>query len=59
MTYNPNPQNQVWVVCRDRLLATIAKWQGLYGTQKPRDVMIECPAAPKYNTAFRDPRGQN
>jgi len=27
MTYNPNPQDQGWVTCRDRLLDTIAKWQ--------------------------------
>jgi hypothetical protein len=54
-SYNPNPQNQGWVTCRDRLFATLAKWQGLYGSQKPRDVAIECAAAPRYNTQFRDP----
>ena len=49
MTYNPNPQNQGWVTCRDRLLETIAKWQKQY---RAKDVAIECPAAPRYNTSF-------
>ncbi|MBK7086887.1 MAG: J domain-containing protein [Flavobacteriales bacterium] len=52
MSYNPNPQDQGWVTCRDRLLSTIAKWQGLYGSQKPRGVTIECAAAPRYTASF-------
>lgn len=49
MTYNPNPDNQGWVVCRDRLMETIAKWQK---RNKAADVSIECPAAPRYQSAF-------
>lgn len=49
MSYNPNPQNQGWVMCRDRLLDTIAKWQKRY---KAADVTIDCPAAPRYASAF-------
>lgn len=52
MTYNPNPQDQGWVTCRDRLLDTIAKWQK---TWKARDVTISCPAAPRYTSKFREP----
>lgn len=49
MSYNPNPQAQGWVTCRDRLMDTIAKWQKRY---KATDVSIECPAAPRYASAF-------
>ncbi len=55
MSYNPNPQNQGWVTCRDRLLATIAKWQGLYSSQKPQRVVIDCAAAPRYGSSFANP----
>lgn len=51
MSYRPNPDNQGWVTCRDRLLDTIAKWQ-----KRSRAVAeINCPAAPRYNTAFATP----
>lgn len=52
MSYNPNPQNQGWVVCRDRLYETIAKWQKKY---RATDVEITCPAAPRYNTSYGTP----
>ena len=52
MSYNPNPQNQGWVTCRDRLLETIAKWQKKY---KAVGVSIECPAAPRYTSRFGSP----
>lgn len=52
MTYNPNPQDQGWVTCRDRLLDTIAKWQKKY---KAVGVTIECPAAPRYGSRFGTP----
>jgi hypothetical protein len=41
MSYNPNPQDQGWVTCRERLLETIAKWQG---RRRPLGVVIDCPA---------------
>lgn len=48
MSYRPNPDNQGWVTCRDRLYEVIAKWQ-----KRNRPVVtIECPAAPRYGTAF-------
>lgn len=52
MSYRANPDGQGWVTCRDRLLATLAQWQGLYRHQKPSGVSIECPAAPRYERAF-------
>lgn len=52
MTYNPNPQDQGWVTCRDRLLECIAKWQKKY---KAVGVTIECPAAPRYTARFGTP----
>ena len=52
MIYRPNPKGLGWVACRNRLLATIAQWQGLYSYQQPSDVVIECPAAPRYSSAF-------
>ena len=48
MTYNPNPQGQGWVTCRDRLMETIAKWQKRYKAE----ASIECPASPRYASAF-------
>ena len=52
MTYRPNPDDQGWVTCRDRLLDCIAKWQ-----RKPKaaGVSIECPAAPRYTARFGTP----
>lgn len=55
MSYNPNPKNQGWATCRDRLLETIAKWQGLYSHQKPDGVTIECPVEPRYERHFAVP----
>lgn len=52
MTYNPNPQDQGWVTCRERLLECIAKWQK---TWRARDVTISCPAAPRYTSKFSEP----
>ncbi|MBA2708315.1 MAG: J domain-containing protein [Gemmatimonadaceae bacterium] len=49
MSYTPNPQNQGWVTCRDRLLDCIAKWQKKF---RAIDVSIDCPAAPRYNSVF-------
>ena len=48
MSYNPNPQGQGWVTCRDRLFETIAKWQKKYKA----DCTLECPAAPRYTASF-------
>lgn len=52
MAYRPNPDNQGWVTCRDRLLDTIAKWQKKW---KAEGVSIECPAAPRYTAHFGNP----
>lgn len=52
MSYRPNPQDQGWVTCRDRLLEVIAKWQKRY---RADGVTIECPAAPRYTSRFGDP----
>lgn len=52
MTYRPNPSDQGWVTCRDRLLEVIAKWQKRYRAQ---DVTIECPAQPRYTARFGNP----
>src|SRR5690349_9803781 len=52
MTYRPNPQDQGWVTCRDRLFEVIAKWQGKY---KAVGVDISCAAAPRYGTRFQEP----
>jgi hypothetical protein len=55
MSYRPNPQNQGWAICRDRLYEVIAKWQGLYSHQKPTNVALHCAAAPRYTAHFGDP----
>lgn len=47
--YRPNPQDQGWVTCRDRLLDAIAKWQKRY---RAAGVVIDCPAAPRYSSRF-------
>lgn len=52
MSYRPNPDDQGWVTCRDRLYETIAKWQKRY---KPEGVDIQCPAAPRYTSRFGTP----
>lgn len=51
MSYRPNPDDQGWVTCRDRLLECIAKWQKKY---KAAGVTIDCPAAPRYTLRFAD-----
>ena len=51
MSYRPNPDDQGWVTCRDRLLETIAKWQKRHSAA---GVAIECPAKPRYQSAFAD-----
>lgn len=53
MSYRANPSDLGWVACKERLLSTIAKWQGLYGSQKPRGVEIHCPVAPAYTRRFK------
>lgn len=49
MTYRPNPQDQGWTTCRDRLLDVIAKWQKRYSAGS---VEIDCPARPRYQARF-------
>lgn len=44
MTYRPNPDDQDWLTVRDRLMETIAKWQGRI---KPVGVALECSAGPR------------
>lgn len=55
VTYRANPSDLGWVDSKKRLFSTIAKWQGLYGYQQPRDVELNCPAAPRYNARFASP----
>lgn len=52
MTYRPNPDDQGWVTCRNRLLESIAKWQK---RNRAVDVEIHCPASPRYTSSFADP----
>lgn len=52
MTYRPNPDDQGWVTCRDRLLDCIAKWQKKH---QPVGVSIDCAAAPRYGNRFSMP----
>lgn len=52
MSYRPNPQDQGWITCRDRLLDVIAKWQKRY---QAAEVIIECPARPRYTASFGRP----
>jgi hypothetical protein len=50
MTYRPNPDNQGWVTCRERLFETLVKWQR--GSMGGRTA-IDCPMSPRY-TAHSD-----
>lgn len=53
MSYRPNPDDQGWVTCRDRLFETIAKWQKRY---RPEGVTLDCAASPRYTSRFGDPK---
>lgn len=44
MSYRPNPDDQDWLTVRDRLMETIAKWQG---RTKAVGVSIETVAGPR------------
>jgi hypothetical protein len=54
VSYNPNPQGQGWVTCRDRLIDVISKWRRSDGQWTQGSYLIECAAQPRYTTHFAD-----